>query len=273
MAQNPLQQFFRQPKIFIDLPSKGIYNKAGTIQGDATNMPIYGMTAMDEIIMKTPDALLSGDSTVKVLESCCPSIKNGWDLSTLDVDVLLIAIRIATYGEGMPIEHTCDKCGNSNTYEISLTGMIDYYSKCQFDNKLVLKDFSIKLQPLTYQQSTGFAIRNFKIQQQAAQVQTIVDKDEVEKAMAALYSDLAILQNEIFIATVESVDTGNVVVTEREYINEFLLNADKSIFDAIRSHTEKNKETWSPPAMPIKCDSCGADHDIKVEMDQASFFG
>jgi len=59
MATNPLQQYFRQPKIYIKLPSGGVFNKLGSLQGDVTNMPVYGMTGMDEIIMKTPDALMS----------------------------------------------------------------------------------------------------------------------------------------------------------------------------------------------------------------------
>ena len=66
MAVNPLQKYFRQPKIYIKFPSGGIFNKPGTIQGDVTNTPVYGMTGMDEIIVKTPDALLSGESTAQV---------------------------------------------------------------------------------------------------------------------------------------------------------------------------------------------------------------
>ena len=67
MAGNPLQKYFRQPKVFIKLPSGGIYSKPGTIQGDAGNVPVYGMTGMDEIIVRTPDALLSGESTATVI--------------------------------------------------------------------------------------------------------------------------------------------------------------------------------------------------------------
>jgi len=53
MTTNPLQQFFRQPKIYVGLPSKGIFNKPNTVSGDINRMPIYGMTGMDEIILKT----------------------------------------------------------------------------------------------------------------------------------------------------------------------------------------------------------------------------
>ena len=77
MSNNPLQQYFRQPKVFITLPSHGVYNKPGTITGSFENMPIFGMTGMDEILLKTPDALLTGESTVKVIQSCCPNIVDG----------------------------------------------------------------------------------------------------------------------------------------------------------------------------------------------------
>ena len=73
---NPLQQFFRQPKIYISLPSKGVYYPPGVFQGDYSNVPIMSMTGMDEIIMKTPDALFNGEAAYKVIESCCPFIKN-----------------------------------------------------------------------------------------------------------------------------------------------------------------------------------------------------
>ena len=71
---NPLQQYFRQPKIFISLPSKGLYYGAGSFQGDYNSVPIMAMTGMDEILMKTPDALFNGEATFKVIESCCPFI-------------------------------------------------------------------------------------------------------------------------------------------------------------------------------------------------------
>ena len=72
MSQNPLQQYFRQPKIYVKLPSQGMYSKPGAIAGDINGLPVYGMTGMDEIIMKTPDSLLSGESIAQVIKSCCP---------------------------------------------------------------------------------------------------------------------------------------------------------------------------------------------------------
>ena len=222
MADNPLQKYFRQPKIFINLPSKGIYNTPGSFHGEVTDIPIFGMTGMDEIVIKTPDALLSGESTVKVLESCCPSIKDGWSVSSLDTDMLLTAIRIATYGNNMAVAKTCAKCKEENEYDINLSTVIDHFNNCKFDNKVVLKEFVVKLQPLTYKQTTEFSQKNFQIQQKLSQSEKIQDDNEKKKFISDLFQELAQLKNEIFAASIDSVDIGDTVVTERDYISDWL---------------------------------------------------
>jgi hypothetical protein len=148
MANNPLKKYFRQPKVYVKLPSKGIFNQPGSLNGDPDNVSIYGMTGMDEILIKTPDALYSGETTVKVIESCCPAIKNGWDVSNLDVDLILTAIRIATFGNLMEVEHVCPGCKTTNDYTLELSKLIDHYTNCKFENKIVLKDLVIKINEL-----------------------------------------------------------------------------------------------------------------------------
>ena len=133
---NPLQQYFRQPKIFISLPSKGIYNSPGSLDGDLTSIPVYGMTGSDVIIAKTPDALLSGESTVRVIQSCCPTIKNAWELSVLDTDLVFAAIKIATYGNDLEVTHECKKCGSVNDYILDLSRITNYYTSCQYNNTI-----------------------------------------------------------------------------------------------------------------------------------------
>ena len=64
---------------------------------------IFPMTARDELVLKTPDALLNGASTVEVINSCVPAITDAWEIPSVDMDALLIGIRIATYGENMDI--------------------------------------------------------------------------------------------------------------------------------------------------------------------------
>jgi len=272
MAQNPLQQFFRQPKIYVSLPSRGIYNKPATISGDAERIAVYGMTGMDEIIMKTPDALLTGESTVKIIQSCCPSITDAWDINLLDVEMLLTAIRIATFGNEISVTNVCAECQTINNYDINLNSVIDYFTNCQYENTLVLQDLKIITRPLTYKQSSDFALRNFEMQQKSKQLEMVTTNDDRKLAMDSLLSDLASIRNEVFSLGIESIDTGSVVVTERAFIKEWVDNVDASVMNAVVAHIETNRDAWSNPKHHVKCENCNHEEDIYIDLDQANFF-
>ena len=272
MAQNPLQQYFRQPKIYIGLPSHGVYNKPGTIAGEPERLAVFGMTGMDEILLKTPDALLSGESTVKVIQSCVPSIIDGWDVSTLDADAILTAIRVATYGTNLDIAHTCTKCGTENEYTIDVSVMLDHYSMCSYNNKLVLKDLTIITRPLTYKQSTEFSLQNFQYQQKLKNIDALENEDEKKTLMNEVFTDLAQLRNAVYSAGIESINTGTQVVDQREFIVEFLNNCDKEIIDSIAQHVEHNQKIWTVPDQKVVCENCGAENEVSIDLDQSNFF-
>jgi hypothetical protein len=272
MATNPLQKYFRQPKVFIKLPSGGIYSKPGTVQGDVGNVPVYGMTGMDEIIVRTPDALLSGESTATVVGSCVPAIKDPWDLCILDLLLILAAIRIATYGNSMAIGHTCANCGAENDYDIDLNKVVEFYMNCQYESKIVLKDITINLKPLNYKASTEFNLRNFRLQQRIAQAEVMDNTQERQDLINGLFKELAAIQTEIYKVTIDSVDIGDQVVTETAYILEWLDNCDKSVFDAIKQINQKNTETWTMPKFPVQCDECETAVNLTVDLDQSNFF-
>lgn len=272
MAINPLKKYFRQPKVYIGLPSKGIYNQPGSLNGDPTNIPVFGMTGMDEILIKTPDALLNGEATVKVIESCCPIIQDAWDLCLLDLDVILTAIRIATQGNTMQVSHACTNCGAINDYDVELGTIIEHYSKCEYDSKIVLKDLSVKIQPLTYKQWTEFQVKNFQLQRQLKQIMEITDPAQQTVLVSEMYTKITSIQKEAIFLQIASVDTGNQIVEEREFIGEWLDNCDKTIFDAVKAIVEKNRIAWEIPKISAKCDSCGTENNVGITLDQASFF-
>lgn len=272
MANNPLKKYFRQPKVYINLPSKGIYNKPGTLNGDPANVPIFGMTGMDEILIKTPDALLNGEATVKVIESCCPVVQDAWDLCLLDLDVILTGIRIATQGNTMQVSHSCTKCGAVNDYDVELGTVVEHYAKCEYDNKIVLKELAIKIQPLTYKQWTEFQLKNFQLQRQLKQIFEITDPEQQSALVSEMYTKITAIQTEAVFLQIASVDTGNQVVEEREFIGEWLANCDKTIFDAVKALVEKNRLAWEIPKINAKCDSCDTENQVSITLDQSSFF-
>ena len=269
---NPLQKYFRQPKIYITLPSQGMFNSAGSIDNATGQLPIMSMTGMDELLLKTPDALMNGDATVKVIQSCVPNIKNAWEVCNLDLDVLLIAIRIATYGSNMDLGHTCPNCGSENEYTTDLMKIVDHFSKCQYDNKIVIGDLTILVRPLDYKTMTEFNLRNFELQRQLKQSFDLEDEDARLKIIADMYEKLSVIQNETYIASIETIQVPDAVVNEREFIAEWVINSEKKMFDSIKQQIEKNNKSWAIPDMTVKCESCEHESVISIQMDQSNFF-
>lgn len=269
---NPLQKYFRQPKLFISLPSKGLYYEQGAIQGDVSKVPIFAMTGMDELIMKTPDSLFNGEATVKLIESCCPYIVDAHKVPSIDLDVLLVAIRMATYGKDMSIEHTCTNCGTENDFAIDLTSVMDHYADKQFDNRLTVdEEITINFKPLSYEEMTKVNLENFKLQKMLGQIAD-VDVDRRQQVMDDIYSKLADIQVNVFLTAIESVQIPNVLVTEKEHIREWLANTSREHYTLIKSKLEKNKDIWEMPKQKVVCGNCSTENAIEVVMDQSSFF-
>lgn len=273
MGQNPLQKYFRQPKLFIQLPSLGVYYASDLIQGDVNRLPVFGMTGMDEILAKTPDALLTGEATVRIIQSCCPSIQDAWQLCNIDVEPLLTAIRIATFGEKMTLSRKCEKCGADHSYDVDLTRSIDHFKTIRYDTRVVTKDLNITLKPISYKDSNSFGLKNFQLQQKFKQLIAIENTEERQTVMTSLYDDIADLQRQIYSSCIDSVETTDVKVTEFVFIREWLANCDKEIFDLISEKINQNNERWALPPTNVKCTECGHEQSVSLTMDHSDFFG
>jgi hypothetical protein len=60
LPNNPLTQYFRQPAIYIRLPSQGkFYPPSALNMPPNGELPILPMTSNDEITYRTPDALFN----------------------------------------------------------------------------------------------------------------------------------------------------------------------------------------------------------------------
>lgn len=269
---NPLKKYYRQPKLFVSLPSKGLFYPPGALQGDYNNLPVFGMTGMDEILFKTPDALFNGEASSKVIESCCPYIKNARQMPSIDVDALLIAIRMATYGEMMSIGHRCKNCGAENEFDIDLRPIIDYFSNLKYEAAVAIGEITVNVKPLSYEELTKFSVENFKLQRMLFQTSDMSEEQQQDH-LNSIYQNLAELQVDLFMMSIASVATPEGIVEDAEQIRDWLRNTDRPVYSQIKSHLEKNKETWDIPKQHVKCTDCGTEDTVTITMDQANFFG
>lgn len=272
---NPLRAHFRQPAIYLRLPSQGQFWTTGLDLPDSGEIPVYPMTARDEILLKTPDALLNGQGVVDVIESCCPNITNAWDMPTIDVDSVLIAIRIASYGTNMSIDTKCPHCETENSFDVDLNGFIDNISLPNYNQKVQHGKIRIKIKPQTYASIN----ETNKIQYEQQRVLDNISVDGVEDTnRAAEYkrhiARLVDLNAKLLVDNteyIEILDTGTIV-DEAEFIQEFYFNCDADLCKELQNKIiEVNREGAIKPQTG-KCSNCEKDYNVSLTFDYASFF-
>lgn len=273
MQENPLSKYYRQPKIYIGLPSRGRFYPPDTLTGDHTNLRVYGMTAMDEILFKTPDALFTGEAVVEVIQSCIPEITDPWNIPQLDVDTILIAMRIATYGERMPLEYNCSECNERNSIDLDLPSTLDYYMNLEYDNVVKFDDLQIHLKPLTYRDQTDIALRTYQLQRTLFQVTKDATDEERNTALNNATKEINRIQFESFRRSIDYVQVDKQRVDNPEHITDWLSNAEKEYYNGVKAHILKLRNIWSLPAQQAACESCNHENTVDVGFDNANFFG
>lgn len=242
---NPLASFMRQPKIYIKLPSMGDYWPAGSINMPETGeFPVYSMTAKDELMLKVPDAVMSGQAVVDVIQHCIPNIKNAWHMPSIDLDVALIAIRLATYGEKMttPINFGEDI---EMEYTVDLRTVMDSLSNSiTWDPVVQINDnLTVFVRPMTYKQISESALKTFETQK----IMQIVNNDKLDETEKSRlfkesFTKLTDITLGIVQASIIKIDSTEGSTDNQQFINEFIENVDKDIFNRIQEHLDKLRE-------------------------------
>lgn len=277
---NPLAGHFRSAKIYITLPSEGKYYPDDCLDMPETGeLPVMPMTAKDELALKTPDALLSGQATVDLIQSCIPNIKNAWGMPSLDIDACLIAIRIASYGEHMTISATAPNTKTPVDYTVDLRQVLDRYTNAKFVDSYVTQDLTVTIRPLTYKEFSKVSMQTFEEQRIFSLVNNDkIDEDAKLKQFNTTFNKLRDITLGMVINSVVSIQVGDEVVTDRNHIVEFLENTDKAFFKSLSDHIEKQKQEFTVPPMTVRStedqieEGAPETFEVPIVFDQSSFF-
>jgi len=271
---NPLSAYFRQPKIYVKLPSGGQFYPPGALDVSANGeYPVYSMTAKDELIFKTPDALMNGQATVELVKSCFPAIKNPWAMPSMDIDAILISIRIATYGEDMDFQSNCPACQEENTYTLNLINYIEQVQNFQYHANVIIDELEITLRPYNYKEVTGQSIKALEQQKIFAVIndEKLSDQEKLDR-FGESFVKLTEMTVDIVAGCISSIKTPQAEVTDQDMIQEFINNAPKEIFNQIVEHVEKMKADIDLKAQDVECGSCKNPYKITLNIDQSNFF-
>jgi hypothetical protein len=275
---NPLSKHFRQPALYLSLASKGRFYTEGTVELSATGtVPIFPMTVKDELTLKTPDAVLSGQAVVDIIKSCCPAIKDPWEMPMVDLDPVLIAIRLASYGKGMDFTSRCPHCQSMNEYKIDLNMILDGIGKANYDKAYVFDNLTFKFKPQKYKHLNRVNTINFeneKLVQNVIQNETLSEEEKMTEFKKS-FDRIRQLNLDVITDSIDSITTedGNVI-TNREYICEFLSECSRLVYEDIKKSIQDIVETFKIQPVPLTCENeeCGKEFKTVLSFDHSNFF-
>jgi hypothetical protein len=275
---NPLKQYFRTPKLYVKLPSLGQYNDESDIEFAPNHeVGVYPLTAIDQLMLKTPDALLNGETLFKIIQSCVPAVKNVKNLTQPDITAVIIGIRIASHGNNFEFKCTCPSCSHENEVGVDLTHFIDTAATLPPDKTISIDDnLVVYVKPYTFEQRNLQLINEFD---QNKAVRALESDDSIPehvklKKVSELIENIAERTFAIVANSVEKVfiESSKTVVTDRNHLIEFLQGISKSQADAIIQAISELNDTGVNQTAELQCEKCQHQWTQPIDFDPTSFF-
>jgi hypothetical protein len=274
MSNNPLTQYFRQPAIYVKLPSNGEHYTPGALNMPVNReLPVYPMTAIDEITYRTPDALFNGNAVVNVIKSCIPNIVDPWAIPAMDVDTILVAIRIASYGHTMEVSTTCPHCQNEDDYGMDLRIMLERMQAPDYSTPVATGDLEIFFKPMTYKNLNDNNQRQFEEQKILETLPGVeMPNEQRMSALSAALMKITEITVHALSQSIAAVKTPDALVSDPEHIEDMLKHCDRRLFAKIRDHIINIKSQAEIQPMSLKCAACEKEYQQAVTLDMTSFF-
>ena len=280
---NPLEKYYRQPAIYIKLPSKGKYYPAEVFTPTETGeIPVLPMTAKDELAFKTPDAMINGQATVDVIKSCVPNLKDPWKMVNYDTDVVLLAIRIATYGENMDIGFRVPVVNDEQSHTLVLPELLEQLGRIEIEDETTTsKGFKIQIQPLDYKTLTKIQIARFEQQKMYGTIDSSgMTEEEKQSAFSKSFTTLNMVNFSLLVDSIKAITTpGGDTVVDRAQIIEFCNKTDSKTINEIQDKLSELRLQAQMAPLKIKSTEeqikkgAPASFEVPVTFDNSNFFG
>ena len=269
---DPLKQFYRAPKLYVQLPSRGKFN---VLEGEAITgeVAVHAMTSKDELMMKNPDALLNGDAVINSIKSCAPAVKDPMNLPVCDIDQLLIAIRMASYGEFMEAKIKSPH-GNKRTdaYDVNLNNILEDVKELPYENTVTLSNgCTVYVRPFSYQLQTKI---NLAAYDQATALKNVSDIDKQSaKTFKSMFAKLAELNTDSVTESIIKVVTPTgEEVTDPSQIKEFMVNVETADAKAVDKKISALNSTSTDAVQEFVCKETEKKFESEVKLDPSDFF-
>ena len=270
---NPLSAYFRQPSLYIQLPSGGRYWPEGSVQIPVTGeLAVLSMTAADEILLKTPDALFNGEATVRLIQNCVPAIQDAWQTPMLDLESILISIRIASVSESLTIETQCPQCSGRSDFELDLKQLLQDVNIDIWKQPLIVGPLTFTFSPISFYTQTQYNNQLFQYRKRYQQLGQVEDLDQKTALNSEVINNINRLEIQYMIDTIQSISAAGQQVSDPEHISEFMTNCEKQIYSQVQQHTEELRRSFRKNNLSLTCSECSHAYVTEFSMEYSGFF-
>lgn len=271
-----LSDFYRSREIYVKLPTNGVYYKNLknlSVDGELGVMP---MTNRDEVMLKVPDTLYNGAAIFELIKSIAPDIEDPYELKIPDLDVIILATRVASYGEQLEVSATCPHCAKTNEYSVDLTGILAGIKSIPQDDELEINNLTVKLQPNSVKSITA---RGMSLSKTNAAIMQMRNQNDQELLKTDQFKELLESISAAEIVTVADAiqyvrtPDGTEISDMQEIVN-WITNSTSYVYKQLRKAVNSMNDSGVKKTFTYTCgnEDCEKTFENDIELNPTFFF-
>jgi len=275
-STNPLMQYHRPPGVYVVLPSLGNFYTNEPKLSSLKEVLVRPMTARDELLFKSPDILMNGESLIEVVKSCVPGIENPNEIPGPDFSVLMLAIRLATYGKDLPYSGGCVECAISTDFNVDIEFLLDTkITLLEREYKANLDELTVYIKPYDLRCQIQSALATFEQQAITNNILTDTDTTDADKQieLGKSLKKITEITYELILRSIIKIDTPKESIEDKQLIAEWLHDVGKSTFEKISTKVLEVTDAGFNSVVEFNCKDCSKLNSIPVIFDPTVFFG
>ena len=274
-SDNPLMQFYRPPGLYVVLPSAGNFYMAEPELTSLGEILIRPMTAKDELLFKSPDILMNGESLIEVIKSCVPGIQNPRETPAPDFNVIMLALRLATYGKELPYVGRCTECSRDTEFIVDIEQVLDtQITQLNKQYKIDIDQLTVYVKPYDIHCQTRSSIANFEQQAITNSILGNNDLTDSEKTLefSKSFKKITEITYELVLHSITKISTPNEDIVDKTLIAEWLFSIGKKIFESITNKILESTNAGFDNDVQYECEHCKISNTVPIIFDPTSFF-
>jgi len=276
VSDNPLMHYHRPPGVYVVLPSKGNFYSTPPKLSGLNEVLVKPMTARDELLFKSPDILMNGESLIEVIKSCVPGISDPNEIPAPDFDVLMLAIRLVTYGKDLGYKGMCYECNTVTEFNVDVEFMLDtQITGLNNEYKIQLDELTVFLRPYDLRCNIQSALANFERSAITNNILSDNDTTDAEKQIELSKSlrKITEITYELVLRSIIKVNTPNATIEDKQLIAEWLHDVGRKSFGKISEKILEITNVGFKNTVDFVCEKCSEENSSEIVYDPTLFFG